>query len=627
MTRRFTPGIKRSLHRKRDRGAALITALLLLLLLTGMTVAMVLASNSDMLINGYYRSYRGSFYAADSGLNIVRQQMVNQLVAAGGGAFSATAQPIPPGTEGTVVTSLNTTYGVGYQPLNTGNASNSWPESFKLDPAGTTITVSCTPVGGNAGATCAAPTGPVTGYQYVYNYSLRAFGRSTGNQVTTISDSGSVKINVTGAAGSTTTSFAAFGMFIDNFSICSGGYLVPGTITGPVFTNGAWTFGTAGSYIFTDSVGSANANFGYQFTGKCVQSPASSVKSGNTTIAPQFQSGYKLSQPSVPLPQNDYNQKRAVLDGMGASSNPVSNNDLNSSLKNVNRSPYPISGALSGVYLPYTVDSLTGAATFTGGGIYVKGDASVTLSTSGATGQVYKIVQAGVTTTITIDTVSNTTTMTSGATTVNIAGVPLQRDPTSGVVQRDATMLYVDGNITALSGPAQGVPAISDATALTITAASNVTITGDLLYTHEPVTQTQNQVPGTPADTLIPGNDHGQVLGIFTNKGDIQMNNLQSNKNLEIDASVATISNGGTGGLVNTGAQINTLAIVGGRIQNNIKNINSITRNVFFDRRFAQNGFAPPWFPSTTLATTGPTSAVYVPSVQRLKWLNNTAYY
>lgn len=186
---------------------------------------------------------------------------------------------------------------------------------------------------------------------------------------------------------------------------------------------------------------------------------------------------------------------------------------------------------------------------------------------------------------------------------------------------------YVNGNITSLSGPGQGQPAIADSTALTITAANNVTITGDILYNTEPVTQTQNQVPGTPADTLIPNSNHGQVLGVFTATGDIQLNNKQSNGNLEIDASLATISSGGTGGLVNTGNQINTLNIVGGRIQNHIKNINTVTRNVFFDRRFAQNNFAPPWFPSTTLALNGPTVANYVPTVQRLKWLNDTTYY
>jgi Tfp pilus assembly protein PilX len=625
MTKR--PISRKGLHlpRKKDRGVALVTALLLLLLFTGMTVAMVLSSNSDMLINGYYRGYRGSFYAADSGLNIARQQMVNQLLAAGSGALSATAQPIPAGTESTVVSNINAAFGNSYQSLNSGQAAGSWPESFKLDNTGTTLSApTCTVIGG--GGTCAAPTGAVTGYSYVYTYTLRAFGRSIGNQVATISDSGTIKINVTGTVGGTTTSFAAYGMFIDQYPVCSA-MLVPGTITGPVFTNGGWTFGTSGSYIFTDKVGSASSNFGYQFSNGCSQSSSPSLKKGNTTIAPQFQSGYNLGQPSVPLPQNDYNQQRAVLDGKGASSSPVTKSDLNAALKDASGSPYPNSGATSGVFLPYSINPTTGKATFTGGGIYVQGDASVTLSTSGSSGQVYKVTQGSTVTTITVDPVANTTTMTSGGKTVNISGVPQQLDPTTGAVVRDATMLYVNGNITSLSGPGQGVPAISDDTALTITAAKNVTVTGDILYNTEPVTKTQNQIPGTPADTLIPGSDHGQVLGIFTATGDIQLDNKQANGNLEIDASVATISNGGTGGLVNTGSAINTLTIVGGRIQNTIKNINSTTRNVFFDRRFAQNGFAPPWYPSTTLASTGPTVAQYVPTVQRLKWVNNTTYY
>jgi Tfp pilus assembly protein FimT len=133
-------------------------------------------------------------------------------------------------------------------------------------------------------------------------------------------------------------------------------------------------------------------------------------------------------------------------------------------------------------------------------------------------------------------------------------------------------------------------------------------------------------VPGSPADTLIPGNNSGQVVGIFTGSGDIQLKNGQSNGNLEIDASLATISNNGTDGLVNVGNQINTLSIVGGRIQNQIKNIGGTTRNVFFDWRFAQNKFAPPWFPSTTVQTTASNSATLTTTIQRTNWFNRTTY-
>src|SRR5581483_628412 len=109
-----------------------------------------------------------------------------------------------------------------------------------------------------------------------------------------------------------------------------------------------------------------------------------------------------------------------------------------------------------------------------------------------------------------------------------------------------------------LTGPhdASGnpLPAIQDGAAVTVTANSNITITGDVQYKTKPVTTTQNEIPGTPADTLIPGNDKGQVLGIFTANGNIQLANAQSSRNLRIDASMATIKSGGSGGIVNTGS-------------------------------------------------------------------------
>jgi len=69
-------------HRQNSRGVALITALLLLSLFTVMTLAMVIATSSDTLIDGYYRNARGSFYASDSGLNAARQNLQNQILAA-----------------------------------------------------------------------------------------------------------------------------------------------------------------------------------------------------------------------------------------------------------------------------------------------------------------------------------------------------------------------------------------------------------------------------------------------------------------------------------------------------------------------------------------------------------------
>src|SRR5712671_1947865 len=87
-----------------ERGVALVTTLLLLMLLTGLTLTMAWSARSDMLINGYYRNFRGAFYAADSGLNVVRQAAINQFAPGVGlpTTFAANTAPIPVGTDAAI---------------------------------------------------------------------------------------------------------------------------------------------------------------------------------------------------------------------------------------------------------------------------------------------------------------------------------------------------------------------------------------------------------------------------------------------------------------------------------------------------------------------------------------------
>ena len=649
---------------KDSRGIALITTMLLLTVMIAMTLAMVIALTSDTLITGYYKTYRSSFYAGDSGVNVVRQYMLNQLVSnatvAVGTSFAPTSPPPLSATDAstTLTNTLNlykSTASSSNRQINVGQGANSWPASFYVvdtlaNTPGTTLAApNCTPLftPPNAGTGNMTPAaGPydcganyptctgactnftITDFQYKFPYAITALGQSTGSQLQLVEDSGQLVLDIHVApAGGQKQNFAGYGMFIDQYTECDGSALVPGTISGPVFTNGAWNFGTSGSYIFTDKVGSHSPTFGYQFSNNCDQSAATSDKSGAQTIAPTFQSGTNLGANTVPLPTDSFNQKQAVVDGIGTCATPPcpnpSNATLNGALRDINTTPYPSGSAASGVFLGYTSTTSGGVTTntMTGGGILVEGNAAVTLtaSTSGSDAvEVYTIVNNGTTTTVTVDNTANTTKVVSGAKTTIITGVPANR---AGASASPATMLYVDGSISSLSGPSSGA-AIQDGYATTVTAASSITITGNILYKTEPVTMTQNQIPNTPADTLIPGNNNGQVLGIFTAGGNINLGLSTSGQNLEIDASIATISQGGSGGLVNTGQAINTLTIVGGRIQNTIQNINTTTRNVFFDRRFSQGTFAPPWFPSTTI-TGAPSDSVtaVVPSVQRTQWV------
>src|SRR5580693_9361787 len=84
----------RSSRRQNQQGITLVTTLLLLTLLMGMSLTMVLAVSSESLINGYYGRYRGSFYAADSGVAASRQQLMNLLGGYVTPGFNAAVSPI-----------------------------------------------------------------------------------------------------------------------------------------------------------------------------------------------------------------------------------------------------------------------------------------------------------------------------------------------------------------------------------------------------------------------------------------------------------------------------------------------------------------------------------------------------
>jgi Tfp pilus assembly protein PilX len=632
---RMNHTIHKSSQRK-QRGIALVTTLLLLLLLTAMSLTLVLSVSSDMLLTGYYRNYRGAFYAADSGLNVARQSLINSLTGAIPVGFDVTKAPL---ANQTTTGTAAATAGVGsYGAFATISTANSWPEKVQI----TRVTVvpgnpACTVSGGltvaGVAPTCANPTqnaaSPITSYNYSFAYTIAAVGQSNGSETATVNDAGTVFLTANTGLGNTTTKFSAFGMFIDQYTLCGGGDLVPGTITGPVWTNGSWNFSNGGTYTFTDTVSSVGAKAGFD-SGSCTAS--TTVPSGfNVNATKGFNFGANGGT-ALALPSDSFSQEQAVVDGIGTAT--PTKTQMNSVLKDASGTAYPSGSTPStGVFLPYSINASTGLKTFTGGGILVQGDAAVTLKPgSTSTAQVYTIVQGGATTTVTIDNSAGsagTTTITtvgaaSGNGTQTITGVPEQFSP-NGVFTGNDTMLYVNGNITALSGPGQGSPAINNGVALTVTAANNITVTGDILYTKEPV-QTTGTV-NTGLDSLIPGNDSGQVVGIFTANGNVNLANKQTgNNNLEIDASIATISQGGSGGIVNTGNAINTLTIVGGRIQNTIQNINASTRNVLFDQRFAGGAFSPPWFPSTAINNVGNGNTSVVSTVQRSQWLNNTEY-
>ncbi len=685
------PKNTRTKHRQGSRGVALVTALLLLSLFTVMTLAMVIATSSDLLIDGYYRNLRGSFYAADSGMNAARQLMANQLAndVTANYAQSATTPPIPVGEEATVMATLsNTSTGFGGTQStlsSSGPQASSWPGTFTISynaacaNTGPTTTVPICPtymLPWNAAdcspnwvyknpvppnsvpntttypvPTCANPGDPtqytVISYAYSYPYKITAVGNSTANQQNTIEETGNLVATVT-VTSSYQQSFAAYGTFFNTYPICSAGF-VKGTMSGQFFSNDSWNFGDSaygsGNYIFTGTVGAHNANVGYMYgDGTCDQSSATSDTHNGTTIAPTFQAGLNLGQTALPIPTDAFSQQRAVLDGYGACATspcPVTQTEMSvlRTAADTTATSWPATGTQpsSGVYIPYT-DTLPTppAATcplapcFTGGGIYVQGNAdqvtmaaaTVTIAGTPHSEQVFTIVQGSTTTTVTLDLTGNTTTIADNAGTGHSKTVnDLPRNlNVSG--SNEAAMLFVNGavsgssggNTTGLSGPSSGA-AIQNGSAVTVTSTGNIAITGNLLYSTEPVTLNSSDTPISPAPT--------NVLGIFTTTGDIQLRPTTNVATMEIDASLAMVSSGSSGGLIAQWNTIGTVNIVGGRIAMQAKSGASIgSRNIYFDQRFS-HGLAPPWYPSTTVVSNPTTQTIVTPS--RMSWTNTTA--
>jgi Tfp pilus assembly protein PilX len=648
-------------HSQSERGIALVTVLFLVILMSILGLTMVVSVNSDMMINGYYGNARASYYAADSGMNIARQYLVNQLKADvnphaclgwGSNASDSACKNVPLDQVGGATSALSTlktsfaSFASGQ--INSGNASQSWPSSFIIKDS-----ANCTNSFGAAAGSPALTYNTVNGvslvikYVFTFNYTLCATGTATVTSSTSalqrsaVKESGSLIVSVS-AQDIPPPTFAGYGAFINNYTPCSAP-LIPGIFSGPTFTNSAWELMNSGAYIFTDPVGQVNSKIDYWVNGSCNQSTASSFPGINVN----FQQGLQLGQAAVPLPKNSYSQAWAALDGQGcgestgpsctgsSTGSSPTNAQLNLYMKDINGNPYPAGGTSSGVYLPYSGSTYgAGTTSGSGGGIYIQGNASILLTPgtdgSGNLTQVYTITQGTKTTTITTDPGANTTTMVSGGTTTVLTGIPENLVSNPGTAT-PSTVLYVNGTITGLSGPGEGQAAIQSNAMVTVAGSGDIDITGDIRYTKEPVTV-------NTADTIVSATydpTATNVLGVFTSAGNIVLKSPYSDKNLEVDGSLAAIGASTTdtpagqctsstcGFLVN--GSINTFTNVGGQIQSNIFAASMTTQNTYFDRRFTNwnNGsFSPPWFPSiTNNGSYSPTTPTVSPSQQRTSWV------
>src|SRR5262249_53107336 len=146
-----------------------------------------------------------------------------------------------------------------------------------------------------------------------------------------------------------------------------------------------------------------------------------------------------------------------------------------------------------GVYVP-------SAGTASAGGIYIAGDAAITMQVDGSGNQQFVVTQGSTTTTITVDLAANQIRKQVGA------------GPITTYTGAGNGVLYCSGNITSLSGQvadnyvsAGSPPTVLARSAYTIatdtTNAKNITITGPIRYRSAP----DPSLPTTDPTNLVPG--------------------------------------------------------------------------------------------------------------------------
>ena len=653
-----------------QRGMALISALLAMTMLLALGMAVVLSATTDTVTNKSARLGNQAFFAADAGIGIARKAMEKafrdrlaqlQTDLASGAAtpyiytlsssYPATFQvlPDPDSTAGQSCT-FYSDIRTNAQSLTSVAARNSRLDALNssaftvtISPFSGTLSVSPSMPAPNTDLTLlpnpsTTPAGQTTTWtqNIVFRYMITVTGTTHGGASAQVSEVGrlSSALVFTYAPASALTrsfSFSGFGAFFDNGDTQASAPLASGTFSGPVHTNTHFAFSSARSVAFRNVVSQVDTQIRYDNTSNTT--PNHAIPTTDITGIDISAEGYRGGIAPVPLPTNTFSQEYAVINGTGitdlrsdgtpvdppaATSGAVFDAQgrvtaatLAANLRNASgNAPNINAGAIAnGVYV-----SSSNGTSVQGAGIYVKGNADdIQLKTNSNGDQLYVITQGSTVTTITVNYASSTTTIAqnSPSRSTTLTGLFTDRADPNNV--SNGTMLYVDGAISSLRGgsvDSSVVPAIAANTQLTVTAKSDITVTGELKY--------QNAVVASDGTPVSGVGSIKNVLGLFTNDGNI---NLAPNDHyvsgsglsLEMDAAVVafnanTSNDGGSieGSIVYTGGtspgSSDRWKLVGSRVQSKINSIGFTYRDIFFDTRFSGGTFSPPFFPGTHYA-------------------------
>ncbi len=417
---------------RQERGIALVTAVLVVLLASVLVVTFMTTTSGERSLSSNVLTAKTSLYAADAGVRTQQQVLANLAKVKLDSCVAGW-----PGS-GLVIT----------------NAAN-------LFPNGTFAVSSTNPPFAATGTISYSDTQITPQKQaYDFRFTIQATGtvRNTGTR--SVQSNGILRVSAERG------SFADYLLFTNQHSSASGGsiwFSSSGSFDGRVHTN--TTFRFAYKPTFQDQVTQHNAQ-AYYYNGG---SPVSLDASNNGTIdVPNFYGGFQRNQTTVPLPTNSYNQQASAIRYTTASASAPPNSEINRYISGGSNTSS--SAPANGIYLNQLGGNL--------GGIYVQGalDQCRMWADTATNRQWSQLKQGSTYRTIMVDMASTQTSVWNGTNTA-IA-------PTNTYSQVPLGILYVNGGIADLRGPDRSgstvLPAIAEKNQMLITATNDVVVERDV---------------------------------------------------------------------------------------------------------------------------------------------------
>ncbi|MBF0331399.1 MAG: DUF4900 domain-containing protein [Candidatus Omnitrophica bacterium] len=539
----------------RQRGVAMVLALMIVVNLGILEAAFISRTISGIQMSAVEKEHTKALYATIGGSNLALK-MVNTLI--NGYLQTTILSASPSGVASDAKARVNSGDGIGWL-VNAVRLNNTAVLTLNGEEASYAASGS---VGGVPYAytiTFTEKSDPVTITADKWDFPFAFRIECTGTQGTLknkIATSGDFTVRVQ------KDNFAKFALYT-NFQETPGGLQVWFTnraaFYGPVHTNDRFNFAYNPAGTFGGLVTQAQSTARFYNNNNPVLS--NNNANGNIDV-PVFQNGFNRGVTPITL--------TAATAESAMVTEAKNNNNYNN----------------NGIYLPANGNALSG-------GIYVKGDSTISLSVNAQDNAVYTITQGASTRVVTVNAAANQTTLYNSAanTTTTYTGVPTG-------ASKAGTLIYVNGNITSLAGTVQRD------TELTVASSNDITITNNIRYSdYSPGSGTPGNANYVPPSASAATN----LLGIVSWNGDVNIANTAPD-NIDIHGTIMAQSGVFQVDSYDNGDIKGVATLLGGVITNDygaFGQFNSTTgatvsgygRNFIYDERM-QAGSAPPYFPS-----------------------------